>query len=180
MIKNKKYSCLKQNGNWISILFLIGLLTIPFSQVTFAGSPGEFAVIYQYIDDSSQVHYTNDLSSVPSDKREGVVKFKEYKSNAVPENPSSGFRSPSPPSNAADFTRKSLSLKNREHKKQLEAEYNTLLKEKEDLDNNISFQKRRKKRKYQKRPYIQELIKKEEQIINRVSELEAELKVFEK
>jgi len=45
MIKNKKYSCLKQNENWISILFLIGLFTIPFFQVTFAGSPGEFAVI---------------------------------------------------------------------------------------------------------------------------------------
>ena len=146
--------------------------------ILFAGPA--FAVIYQYMDDSGQVHYTNDLFAVPSDKREGVVKFKEYKSNAVPENTSSGFKSEPPLSNAVDFTQKSLSLKKREHKKQLEAEYNTLLKKKKDLDNNVSFQKRRKKRKYQNRPYIKELIKKEEQIIKRISELEAELKVFEK
>ncbi len=47
MIRNKRYRYLKQNGNWISILFLIGLFTILFFQVAFAGNPGEFAVILE-------------------------------------------------------------------------------------------------------------------------------------
>ena len=47
MIRNKIYRCLKQNGNWISILFLVGLFTMLFSQVAFAGNPGEFAVIHE-------------------------------------------------------------------------------------------------------------------------------------
>ena len=54
----------------------------------------------------------------------------------------------------------------------LEAEYNRLLQEKRELDNDKSFQKRRKKRKYQNRPYIKELVEKEQKIINRLKEIE--------
>jgi len=146
--------------------------------ILYAGSA--FAVIYQYTDDTGQVYYTNDLSSVPEEKRAGAVRFEEYESDAVPENASPVFDSMPAPSGTSDSYQQASDLKNSEHQKKLEAEYNTLLKEKKALDNNVSFQKRRKKRKYQNRPHIQALIKKEEKIINRLSELEAELKDFEK
>ena len=58
----------------------------------------------------------------------------------------------------------------------IKAEYNRLLEEKKKLDNNKSFQKRRMKRKYKHRPYIKELIKKEQQIINRLEEIELMMK----
>lgn len=54
----------------------------------------------------------------------------------------------------------------------LEEEYNRLLEEKKILDSNKSFQKRRKKRKYKNRPYIKELVEKEEKIIKRLKEIE--------
>jgi len=58
----------------------------------------------------------------------------------------------------------------------LKTEYNKLLEEKKELDNNKSFQKRRMKRKYKNRPYIKEMIEKEEQIIKRLEELELMMK----
>jgi hypothetical protein len=63
-------------------------------------------------------------------------------------------------------------------KSELEAEYQALLKEKEALDNNASFQKRRNKKKYQNRPYIQELVAREAEIKKRLMEVERELKRY--
>ena len=53
-----------------------------------------------------------------------------------------------------------------------EEEYKALLEEKKQLENDKSFQKRKKKRKYKNRPYMQELIKKEQRINERLEELE--------
>lgn len=138
-----------------------------------------FATIYKFTDDSGQVQYTNVLSSVPADKLKDITELEEYESD-VPERsyPSSEPTSPSP--NQVDSDKEALIVKKREQRKKIETEYNTLLKEKRDLDNNKSFQKRRKKKKYQNRPYIQELIKKEDQLLNQLSELEAKLKTFGK
>jgi hypothetical protein len=58
----------------------------------------------------------------------------------------------------------------------LKTEYNRLLEEKKELDNNKSFQKRRMKRKYKNRPYIKEMIEQEEQIIKRLEEIELMMK----
>ncbi len=58
----------------------------------------------------------------------------------------------------------------------LKAEYNRLLEEKKELDNNKSFQKRRIKRKYKNRPHIKEMIEQEQQIIKRLKEIELMMK----
>jgi len=55
---------------------------------------------------------------------------------------------------------------------ELEGEYKALLEEKMKLENDKSFQKRKIKRKYQNRPYIKELIKKEQRINERLEEIE--------
>lgn len=55
---------------------------------------------------------------------------------------------------------------------ELEEEYRTLLEEKKKLEDNRSFQKRKKKRKYKHRPYIKELIEKERRITERLEEIE--------
>ncbi len=58
----------------------------------------------------------------------------------------------------------------------LKAEYNRLLEEKKELDNNKSFQKRRIKRKYKNRPHIKEMIEQEQQIIKRLKKIELMMK----
>ncbi|MCF6247987.1 MAG: hypothetical protein L3J69_11575 [Desulfobacula sp.] len=153
---------------------LAGILT---AGMLLAGAT--FATIYQYMDDSGQVNFTNDLSSVPVDKLADIIKFEEYESDDVPDK---SFTSPwvtSPPPNDVNAANKSLIRKKLEQRGKFEAEYDALLKEKKELDNNASFQKRKRKRKYQNRPYIKELKKREIQIIDRLKELEAQLKTFE-
>ena len=101
------------------------------------------AEIYKYVDDNGQINYTNDLSSVPVNKLEDITELEEYKSKTVPPKAAFGTRRTSPPLNDVKPSQKDLIKKKRE---KLETEYNALLKEKEDLDNNKSFQKRRKKK----------------------------------
>ena len=55
---------------------------------------------------------------------------------------------------------------------EMEEEYKTLLEEKKKLENDKSFQKRKIKRKYQNRPYIKELIEKEQRLNERLEEIE--------
>ena len=51
------------------------------------------------------------------------------------------------------------------HCEKLEKEYAALLERKQALDNNKSFQKRRKKRKYKHRPHIKKLVEEEKRIV---------------
>ena len=130
------------------------------------------AKIYRYVDDNGQVNFTDDLSIVPERKRAKVTEQEEipstYRPPAITRSTGSVTVTPSPQSN-----------EKLQKKQQLEAEYQELLKEKEALDNNKSFQKRRKKRKYKHRPHIKELVEKEQQVIQRLAILEQELKAFE-
>jgi hypothetical protein len=136
------------------------------------------AIIYQYSDDSGQVRYTNDLATVPNDKLDHVTEIEETESD--PATPSPAYSGPIYPllrdmETAEDRARE---RERAQKKSELEAEYQALLKEKEALDNNASFQKRRYKKKYQNRPYIQELVAREAEIKKRLMEVERELKRY--
>ena len=130
-------------------------------------SAGVSAEIYKYVDKNGMVTFTNDLSTIPADKISEALQYDEIQhDDSIP--PVKLPSSVSPPLPSADKAYQ---------KEALEKEYNALLKEKQALDNNISFQKRRKKRKYQNRPYILELVKKEGQIVKRLAELEETLNI---
>lgn len=130
------------------------------------------AKIYRYVDDNGQVTFTNDLSSVPESKRAKVTEQEEIQGAYHP--PATTI-----PTRGYTVTPTYQNNEKIQQKQQLEAKYQELLKEKEALDNNKSFQKRRKKRKYQNRPYIKELVEKEHHIIQSLAKLELELKEFE-
>lgn len=135
------------------------------------------AVIYQYTDDSGQVHFTNDLASVPAEHLDQVTEIEETESDSTA--PAASYSGPIYPllqdQSAEDRARE---RERAQRKAELEAELETLLKEKEALDNNESFQKRRNKTKYQNRPYIQELVAKEKRIKQRLMEVRRELKAY--
>ncbi len=125
------------------------------------------ATVYQYTDENGSIHYTNDLSSIPLDKLPRAIEHKEYESDSTSE------PSVTPePSRSYDETTPEEQLTDRKNKEALEMEYQQLLKEKEAIDNDESFQKRREKRKYKHRPYIKELVEKEQKIIDRLKEIE--------
>jgi hypothetical protein len=136
------------------------------------------AVIYQYVDDNGDTCYTNDLSSVPADKLDQLVEIEEAESAPVTTRRSySGPTYPRLNNTQAEDRKKQQ--KRKEEKEQLEAEYAALLKEKEAMDNDESFQKRRNKRKYQNRPYIKALVAREVEINERLQILEGMLKAYE-
>jgi hypothetical protein len=136
------------------------------------------AVIYQYTDDSGQTHYTNDLASVPAEKLDQVTEIEETESDATA--PAPAYSGPIYPLLQESQTKedKARERERAQRKADLEAEYQALLKEKEALDNDASFQKRRNKRKYQNRPYIQELVAREAEIKKRLLEVQRELKRY--
>lgn len=137
-----------------------------------------WAVIYEYTDDSGQIHYTNDLATVPAEKLDQVTEIKETESG--PAAPASSYSGTIYPllQDSQSARDKEREQERAEKKAQLEAEYKILLEQKEALDNDESFQKRRNKKKYQNRPYIQELIAKEARIKQRLMEVERELKYY--
>ena len=135
------------------------------------------AKVYQYIDDKGYTCFTNDLYMVPENKRGAIIEHKENPIthtspviNRTAERASVIQPQPPPATNP--------------QKKYLKAEYQELIYEKEFLDNNRSFKKRRIKRKYKRQPHIIKLLRKEQQIIERLAkiidrlqEIEEELKV---
>ena len=130
-------------------------------------SAGVSAEIYKYVDKNGMVTFTNDLSTIPADKISEALQYDEIQhDDSIP--PVKLPSSVSPPLPSADKAYQ---------KEALEKEYNALLKEKQALDNNKSFQTRRKKRKYKHRPYILELVKREKQIVKRLAELEGTLNI---
>jgi hypothetical protein len=160
MLKYPKGDGMKQI--WM-IIFMIALIW----------SAGVSAEIYKYVDKNGMVAFTNDLSTIPADKISEALQYDEIQhDDSIP--PVKLPSSVSPPLPSANKAYQKEALKK---KKALEKEYSALLKEKQALDNNKSFQKRRTKRKYQNRPYIEELVKKEMQIIKRLAELEGELNI---
>ena len=144
-----------------------------FSGVIFWGRAD--AAIYRYLDDAGQERYTNDLSSVPPDKLGQVTEQTETESKDIPAPPPQTYSRPSAPQQDASVETRKREEQQRQKRKALEAEYQALLKEKEALDSDKSFQKRRNKDKYRNRPYILELEAKEAGIKKRISELEKEL-----
>lgn len=149
------------------------VFTIVFLSLFFFESAG--GVIYKYIDKNGDTCYTNDPSSIPADKIDQAVEIKEIESDpAIPRRP---YSVPTYPLlNNTDAEKQKKQRQRKEKKKQLEAEYAELLKKKEALDNDASFQKRRKKRKYRNRPYIKALEAKEAKINQRLQVLENMLK----
>jgi hypothetical protein len=134
---------------------------------------GVSAKIYQYVDKNGKVAFTNDLSTIPADKISEALQYDEIQhDDAIPPVKLPSFDSPPLPSANKVYQKEAL-----KKKKALEKEYSALLKEKQALDNNKSFQMRRTKRKYKHRPYIKALVKKENQIIKRLAELEGELNI---
>ena len=135
---------------------------------------GVSATIYQYVDKNGKVTFTNDLSTIPVDKISEVLQYDEIQyDNSIPP-----AKLPSLDSSPLPTENKTSQKEALEKKETLEKEYSALLKKKQALDNNISFQKRREKRKYQNRSYILELVKKEKHIIRRLAELEVELNIY--
>jgi hypothetical protein len=136
------------------------------------------AVIYQYTDDSGQVRYTNDLTTVPAEKLDHVTEIEETESDNVPT--ALDYSGPIYPllQESQSEMDKARERERARQKADLEAEYQALLAEKEALDNNASFQKRRNKRKYQNRPYIKELIAREAEIERRLMVIERKLKSY--
>jgi monoamine oxidase len=136
------------------------------------------AAIYQYTDENGQIHYTNDLSSVPAEKLNQVTEIEETESEEI--SPAPAYSGAIYPllRNSQSESDKKRKREQAEKKARLQAEYETLRKEKEALDNDASFQKRRNKRKYQNRPYIKELIAREAEIQRRLKEIEQELKMY--
>ncbi len=154
---------------FMTLAFLAGALLV-------ADTAG--ADIYQYIDDTGQVRYTNDLSSVPVDKQGAATR--------MPETPAQPAPSPRPSGpvvypllenlpSSEELARKQA---REERRIALEAEYQRLLKEKKALDDDRSFQKRRIKRKYQNRPYIKEMVAREAAIAQRLAEIEHLLQAY--
>ena len=133
------------------------------------------ATIYQYVDDQGKVHYTNELSSVPADKLDQVTEMEETSSDDVP--PAPKYSGPIYPLNqqplAAEVQAKQRERQQR--KQQLEAEYQRLLKEKEAIDDNQSFQTRRHKYKYKHRPYIIALEKRDAELTKQLADLKRQL-----
>lgn len=133
------------------------------------------AKIYRYVDDNGHTNFTDDLSTVPKSKCAEVTEHKETPTTYTSPStraPESVRTSPSQHPSQTTSQNKERLLQ----KQQLETEYQKLLKDKEALDNNKAFQKRREKRKYWNRPHIKELVEKEQQIIQRLKELEQALK----
>jgi len=134
---------------------------------------GVSAKIYQYMDKNGMVTFTNNLSTIPEDKISEALQYDDIQhDDSIPPSKSQSSVSPPLPSANKAYQKEVL-----EKKKALEKEYSVLLKEKQALDNNKSFQKRRTKRKYQNRPYIEELVKKERKIIKRLAELKKKLNI---
>ncbi len=135
------------------------------------------AKVYKYIDDKGYTCFTNDLYMVPEKKRPAVIEHKENSiTHTSPVINKTVERTPVIQSQSPSATNP--------QKKYLKAEYQELIYEKEFLDNNRSFQKRRIKKKYKHRPQITKLLRKEQQIIERLAEIidrlqeiEEELKV---
>jgi len=157
----------------------IGMKTTIALAILFLGwTTASGAVIYQYTDDSGQVHYTNDLATVPAEKLDHVTEIDEPDSE--PGAPAPKYSGPIYPllQNSKSEAQKAEERESAQRKAALEAEYQALLAEKEALDNDASFQKRRYKKKYQNRPYILELEAKETRIKKRLMEVERELKTY--
>ncbi len=137
-------------------------------------SAGVSAEIYKYVDKNGMETFTNDLSTIPADKISEALQYNEIQhDDSIPPAKLPSFDSPPLPSENKAYQKEAL-----EKKKALEKEYSALLKEKQVLDDNKSFQTRRKKSKYKHRPYILELVKKEKHIIRRLAELEVELNIY--
>jgi hypothetical protein len=148
-----------------AVIFVIGLIW-----------PGSiFAKVYRYVDSEGQERFTNDFSTIPADKISGVTESDEIQ----PDDSIPPAQFPAHVAPSLSSIKKASKKEALQKKKALEEEYNVLLKAKEALDNDKSFQKRRKKRKYKHRPYIKELVKKEAQIIERLAEVEEELKRYQ-
>lgn len=137
------------------------------------------AKIYRYVDDNGQAVFTDDLSSLSESNRAKATEHDEIPSTYTSPSTTRAIGSGPTTSPEASPSKSSQNQEKKRQKQQLESEYQELLKGKEALDNNVSFQTRRKKSKYRYRPYIIELEKKEQQITQRLTELEQELKAFE-
>jgi hypothetical protein len=161
------------------IFFLIGM-------IFWVVSPAR-AEVYRYVDDQGVAHFTNDLSTVPENKISEVVEGTEYQPDTHDQKSNgSGVRIPSRPSSRGSDT-EAENRKAEAHAKSkldadkaaLETEYGLLLQEKAAIDNDAGFQKRRDKKKYKHRPYIEERVKREEEIKKRMAEIESEIKNME-
>lgn len=142
------------------------------------GTSVSFAEMYRYVDNQGVVHYTNDLANVPEDKRSSVSEESEYQ-NDSPDVATPKKIAPAPMQRApftTDLPSGSLKTDRAKQKAALEAEYKSLVLEKAAIDNDASFQKRKNKTKYKHRPYIEEKVKTEEQLNQRLSEIEAAIK----
>lgn len=140
------------------------------------------AAVYQDLEYGGAAHYTNKSSEMTADKLPDAVDLKKATSKPLLETQVRFYGDPMVRITVAqeENQRREALSKNglKQQKAMLEKEYYRLLSEKLALDKNKSFQKRRIKRKYKHRPYIQEMMKKEWQIKDRLMQIEAELKMI--
>jgi len=130
-------------GKWIILLILV-LFSVPAS-----------AEFYKFIDEEGNVQFTDDLTKVPLNQREGVRKYIESRTDAddIKDNTNVDKKK----KQLLDGQEKAMQIEDTNlfkikkgldaKKKELDAEYEALLKEKEEIDKNIQNLKTNEKTK---------------------------------
>ncbi|MEE8481557.1 MAG: DUF4124 domain-containing protein [Desulfobacterales bacterium] len=122
-----------KQGKWIILLILV-LFSVPAS-----------AEFYKFIDEEGNVQFTDDLTKVPLNQREGVRKYIESRTDA--EDIKDNANIDKKEKQLLDGQEKAMQIEDTNlfkikkwldaKKKELDSEYEALLKEKEEIDKNI-------------------------------------------
>ena len=151
-------------GQWIIVLMLTGMYAL--------ASAG----VFRYVDEKGDVHYTDDLTNVPVEQWPKEVEYEEPVVQSKPEEEAEGK------GQEAESAKKALKEKKAQEKalgeklgqtgEKLEAEYQDLKKEREELDKIAT--KRLKRAEYNK------LLKRVKDFNSRTEDYENRRKAFEK
>ena len=151
-------------GQWIIVFMLTGIYAL--------ASAG----VFKYVDENGEVHYTDDLSNVPVEQWPKEVEYEEPVVQSQPEESSEGKGKEEDSAKKAlqekKAKEKALGEKLRQTGEKLEAEYQDLKKEREELDKITT--KRLKRAEYNK------LLNRVKDFNSRTEDYENRRKVFEK
>ena len=151
-------------GQWIIVLMLTGMYAL--------ASAG----VFRYVDEKGDVHYTDDLTNVPVEQWPKEVEYEEPVVQSKPEEEAEGKGQETERAKKAlkeqKAQEKALGEKLRQTREKMEAEYEGLKKEREELDKITT--KRLKRAEYNK------LSKRVDDFNSRTEDYENRRKAFEK